>query len=209
MWARRSGIRIFAASAALVGVVGLATPATARTSEREPEPEPEFVLDGAEAAFEGGLIDLGEDWGDAEACLVWADNQPECFRSEAEMDSRIRELGGEPALSRTAAKAAPGPVAPAVAAASASCSSSLRLYKNSNYGGSVLSLYSRNGWTNLSPYGFNQAVSSFKVGACDAQFADYSNGGGAWYASWRTNAYDAASSMNGGWNDDVSSVRIY
>lgn len=60
-------------------------------SPSEPAYEPQRVV----AAFEGGTLDLSADWGEARACLVWdeAVDVPECFRTEAEMNARIVQLG--------------------------------------------------------------------------------------------------------------------
>ncbi len=92
--------------------------------------------------------------------------------------------------------------------ASSTCSSFLRLYDLTAYRSPVLYLRDRYQWLNLSSYGFNNRTSSYKVGACNSVFADYSNGGGALYPTNLTQAYDQASSMNSGWNNDVSSVYI-
>jgi hypothetical protein len=94
------------------------------------------------------------------------------------------------------------------ASASSTCSGYLRLYDGTSYGTPVLYLRDRYQWLNLSSYGFNQKVSSFKVGPCAADFADYANGGGGWYPWYLTEAYDQSSSMISGWNNDVSSVYI-
>lgn len=100
------------------------------------------------------------------------------------------------------------PTSGSQSAAGSSCSSYVKLYDGTSYTGSSLWLSTRWSWINLSTYGFNQRASSFKIGACSAHFADYSNGGGAWYPTWATQAYDVASTMASGWNNDVSSVYI-
>ena len=88
--------------------------------------------------------------------------------------------------------------------ASTQCSSYLKMYDGTWYSGSVLYLRSKYQWHNLVNYGFNQRTTSFKVGACSTYFADYSNGGGAWYPTWATQAYDQSPTMISGWNNDVS-----
>ena len=45
-------------------------------------------------------------------------------------------------------------------------------------------------------------------GACSAYFADYEWGGGGWYPTYLTQAWDQNASMISGWNNDVSSVYI-
>ncbi len=72
----------------------------------------------------------------------------------------------------------------------------------------MLYLRDRFQWINLSPFGWNQRTSSYKVGPCASYFADYANGGGAWYPTYLTEAYDRAPSMISGWDNDVSSVYI-
>lgn len=201
----RSKTKLLSVAGALVmlgTVVASASPVQAANDDREPEPKAASVI----AIFEGDTFDMSQGWGEAGACLVSGDlAMPECFRTEGELDERLAELEGSQASARSMSPSTTGPLA----AASSACASSLRLYKNSYYGGSVLHLSSIAGWLNLSNYAFNQTTSSFKVGACDVRFADLSNGGGAWYASWRTDAYDVGPTMVSGWDNDVSSVRIY
>lgn len=147
------------------------------------------------ASFEGQLIDLSEGWGEAQACVVWGRDQlVECFRTEGELVERIANSTlaqqGEPVV------------------ASSTCSSSLKLYDGLSYTGATLYLSQRTTWINLSDYGWSNRTSSYKVGACLAYFADLANGGGDWYPTSYTQAYDQASSMISGWNNRVSSVYI-
>lgn len=145
------------------------------------------------ALFEEEVIDLVDGWGDATACLVWdTESVVECFRTEAELIERADEL--------ERSRAAGG------AAASSSCSTSLKLYDGTSYTGSALYLYTRTQWINLSNYGWANRTSSFKVGACSSYFADYPNGGGSWYPTSHTQAWDQSASMISGWNNRVSSV---
>jgi len=143
------------------------------------------------AVFEGGLIDMSSDWGEARACLVWPDQLevPECFRTEAELDQRRDELGGH------------GDQASLLA-----CSTSLNLYDLTYYGLPVLTIVGGGGWYNLAGYGFDNRTSSFKVGACDAYFADGTFGSGDWYPTALTRAYVWSPTMTSGWNNRVSSV---
>ena len=155
--------------------------------------------EGVIADFEGEPLNLAEGWGEAQACLIWQQaGIAECFRSEAEMDLRID------ALDAAAPASSPG----GIVAAASTCSSYLRLYDGTGYGSPVLYLRDRGLWQNLSSYGFDQRASSYKVGACSSYFADYTIGGGAWYPTYLTQAYDQASSMISGWDNDVSSVYI-
>jgi len=152
---------------------------------------------GALAWYQGELMDLSEGWQKAQACHFGEDlTAPgHCFDTEADMDAWL-------AKTQTAGFAGPS-------AASSSCASSLRLFDGTNYSGASLNLTTRGTWLNLSSYGFDQRTSSFKVGACDSKFADYSNGGGGSYPLYLTEAHDQSSSMLSGWNNDVSSVYIY
>lgn len=154
------------------------------------EEEPDLGL----ALFEGEVIDLVDGWEDAKACLVWgSESVVECFRTEAELIERADQL--------ESSRAAGG-----VASASSSCSTSLKLYDGTSYTGSTLYLYTRTQWINLSNYGFANRTSSFKVGACSAYFADYPNGGGSWYPTSYTQAWDQFAAMISGWNNRVSSI---
>lgn len=150
--------------------------------------------------FDGQVLDLSRDWGDAEACFVWEQQGiVECFASETEMDTWIA------ALDNSAESVDSGGITPLAV----TCSGYLRLYDGTSYTGQVLYLRDRAQWINLSTYGFNQKTSSYKVGPCSSIFADYNNGGGDRYPTYLTQAYDQASSMLTGWNNDVTSVYIY
>jgi hypothetical protein len=156
---------------------------------------------GATVMFEGVEIDLADGWGEATACLIWEEiGVSECFRTEAEMDARITELEA----TVTASEAFGG----GMVAASSVCAGYLRLYDGTSYSGAVLYLRDRFQWLNLSNWGFDQRTSSFKVGPCSSYFADWSNGGGDWYPTGDTQAFDQSPSMISGWNNDVSSVYI-
>jgi len=189
---------------ALVLVALTASPAAAdrnsQDSERGERTEP-----GASAVFEGTTFDLAESWGDATACMVWAEASDtiECFASEAELDARVASLEAALGLASTNA------IGSTQSFNGLNCSSYMKLYDGTSYSGTILYLRSKYLWHNLSSYGFNQRTSSFKIGACSAYFADYSNGGGAWYPTYATQAWDQSSSMISGWNNDVSSVYIF
>ena len=60
----------------------------------------------------------------------------------------------------------PAAVMPQYAAAGYSCSSPLRLFEHSYYGGRQLLFFDRGYWQNLTDYGFNDQLSSYIVGAC-------------------------------------------
>jgi len=147
------------------------------------------------ASFEGQLIDLSEGWGEAQACVVWdSDQLVECFRTEDDLTAHMAASALQPE--------------PGELGILSTCASSLKLYDGLSYSGATLYLYQRTTWFNLSDYGWANRTSSFKVGACLSYFADFANGGGDWYPTSYTQAYDQSSSMISGWNNRVSSVYI-
>jgi hypothetical protein len=157
----------------------------------EPPSDPEPWI----ADYEGEEIDLRFGWDGARACETDG-VETTCFDTEAEM------LAASDA-------AAVGPAAPEGASGlmRASCSSYLRLYSGPYYTGSVLALTTRYTYMNLSSYGFNNVVSSYRVGECSSYFFDYNNGGGLQY-SGPTWAWSLSTLMNSGWDNRVSSVYI-
>jgi hypothetical protein len=183
----RTGPRAWVLGAGIVLLAALAA-APVGASDKE---------DGTYGIFNGKVFDMTAGWGDATACYVNDGPLAVCFRTEAEMDEWIAAndaaVGADRALPTTRS----------------SCSGSLRLYEDSGYSGSVLYLTTRLTWLNLSSYGFDQRTSSYIVGPCTATFADLQDGGGTWYPSYLTEAYDFSEWMVAGWDNDVSSVRIY
>ncbi len=144
---------------------------------------------GVLATFEGTTINLQDGWGAAQACTSDG-TVTTCYRSEAAMDRA------------TAVPARSIEITPLAA-----CASSLRLYRSTSYGGSVLQLTTRYTYINLSGYGFDNDTSSYKVGACSAGFYDGSSGGAPTYPG-STGANASAASMVSGWDNRVSSVYI-
>lgn len=199
----------------LIGLAAAATqtamPAAAFNQTAGSVPDPSGVV----ATFEGEPINLSISWGDAHACAE-IDATVTCYRTEADMDAAIAELStaSTPAASSTAvsdtrqAAFRVGPVAFAGGiVTAATCSTSLRLYRSTSYTGSVLLLTSRSIIHNMSTYGFDNDVSSYKVGACSSTFWAGANGSGTVYTG-ATDANDQAATMGGGWDNVVSSVRI-
>lgn len=150
-------------------------------------------------------IDLSKDWEGAGACLVWSEaiDTPECFDTEEQMDHRIAEL--EEMTADTHGTAVEGDTP---APRDTSCSGDLRLYDGTSHTGAALHLRDRYRWFDLASFNFDQRTSSFEIGPCSAYFADYSAGGGAWYPTSQTEAYDVAPTMASGWDNDVSSIYI-
>jgi hypothetical protein len=112
------------------------------------------------------------------------------------MDQRIAELEKELGVGDSAG------------ARAAQCSGYVRLYDGVSYTGQVLSIRNRLQWINLSAYGFSNRTSSFKIGPCSSYLADYDWGGGSWYSTSATEAWDVASVMASGWSNRVSSIYI-
>lgn len=179
--------------ATLVGLMVLATtvPAAAGTSNKDLPP--------GHAWFEGEVIYLGDGWGEAQACVVWRDEDlVECFRTEQQMEARTNEAerqhdgsdddGGTTTMAASA------------------CGSWLYLYEDPSYDGRTLQFRDRDIWQDLDVWGFSNQLSSFKVGACSVKLAAGYGGGGGLYPG-STYPYARVSSM-GGWDDEVSSIRI-
>jgi len=150
----------------------------------------------SKAVFEGAVIDLADGWGSAGACAELG-KSVECFRTESELLAAHHELVADLAFG----------VDSGVVAAAA-CSSSLRLYRSTGYGGSALYLTTRSVVQNLSSFGFDNDTSSYRVGACSAAFYSGANLSGSQYPG-STSANASASSMVGGWDNVVSSVIIF
>jgi hypothetical protein len=139
------------------------------------------------AHFEESLIDLSKDWGEARAC--WSDGEiAECFRTESQMDDFLS-------------------VKVLVSVTTSTCPTAVKLYSNTSYGGSVLSLVLRATTINLNAYGFDNLTSSYVIGACDTKFYDFANLGTPTYPG-STTANSSASSMSTGWDNRVSSIYI-
>lgn len=146
------------------------------------------------ALFEGRQIDLSQGWGDAQACLVFRGaGTVECFRDRAGLLARESQL-------ETVISASPS-------TATASCSTPLRLFADTYYGGRELDFYDRGYWQNLSTWSFDNQLSSYQVGACGVYLADYADGGGSWYPGNTSPGHDEPV-MQSGWNDRVSSIYI-
>lgn len=163
---------------------------------------PAVAAERSAASFEGRSLDLSKSWGDAQACWVDEKGSATCFRSEEQMDRALVAAGKDLKSTNppTAEDKREGYRA-------ATCSSSLRLYRNNSYGGGVLYLSQRGYWTNLSWYGFDNVVSSYRVGGCSTVFRSGTYGSGMSY--WNsTSAWASRSSMSG-WDNVLSSIYIY
>lgn len=177
----------------MLAAVAAAGPGSSALAEASPSG---LAGDPSEALLAGAVIDLADGWGSAGACAELGDSV-ECYRTEPELLDAHPELVAE--------------VAPRVnteVVAAAACSSSLRLYRSTGYGGSALYLTTRSVVQNLSSFGFDNDTSSYRVGACSAAFYSGANLSGSQYPG-STGANASASSMAGGWDNVVSSVIIF
>ena len=161
------------------------------------------------ATFEGRRIDLSKDWGEAQACLVWRQGGVlECFRTSEALDARSQELAPRRA---TVPSSRPSPTSPSTsesfATASYSCSSSLKLFDYTWYGGRQLSFWDRGYWQNLWDYGFDERTSSYVVGGCYVHLALHAYGQGIWYPG-PTYPYAGELAMYWNWQNAVSSIYI-
>lgn len=152
------------------------------------------------AAFDGKILNLAVSWGDAQSCVVWKQGGvAECFRTEQEGNNLVSQI--ELSMSEeTGPAAAPNPLL----ACSRNC---LHIYQHSNFGGRDLTFCDRGYWQNLTSYGFNDELSSFKTGSHGVHLAEHTGGGGNWYPG-NTDACVSAGGMSSGWNDRVSSIYI-
>lgn len=151
-----------------------------------------------QAWFEGEVIDLGGGWGEAQACLIWRQEEvAECFRSQAEMDARASEVERRPATAD----------ATTVSMAVTSCSGWLYLYDGPASTGAVAQFRDRGYWQNLATWGFSDRTESYRIGPCSASFADGTSGSGLYPGP--TTAYVYSASMYAGWDNRVSSIIIW
>lgn len=173
--------RVLSVAVAVAVAMSASLVAAGNAAAREPSQA------GVVADFEGRRIDLAEGWGEAQACAV----TPEwvrCFRTEPEMDAALLER-------REGQHAIASPLA--------TCSSSLRLYDETNYGVPVVSFTTTGSLIVLGSHGFDNKTSSYRIGACAAKLYD---GIGTTQYPGNTNAGASAATMQSGWNNTISSV---
>ena len=131
------------------------------------------------AKFEGKTLDLSKSWGDATACWVDQDLAVECFRTEKQLERAIDKAGLDRGLDRGLESERPSDAEGFRAAAS--CNTSLSVYSGTWYNGYTLYLSARWSWINMSWYGFDNVVSSYRIGTCSSTFRSLSWGGGTTY----------------------------
>ena len=152
------------------------------------------------ADYEGTTIDMRDGWDGARACNTDGVTTT-CWDSETEMLLALAAQGFT----------ATPPTEPATGASTYrrqfQCSSYLRLYTGTNYGGSVLAIATRYSFLNLSSYGFNNVTSSYRVGACPSVLYDLNSGGAPVYGG-NTGAGVWSPTMLSGWDNRISSIYI-
>ena len=197
---RSKTVGVWGVAALLLTMIATPTQAGAQTRREGPH--------ASRAAFEGRMIDLAGDWGDAQACLIWRQGGvAECFRTTEQLDAREAELAPGRAASSHKPSTSLDSYSASASAYSYYCSSSLRLYEYNSYGGRRLSFWDRGYWQNLYLYGFEDMTSSYIVGACPVWLAEHADGGGWWYPG-PTYAYAGEPAMQWGWQDTISSIYI-
>ena len=112
------------------------------------------------------------------------------------------------AAARTAGTPDRGTRSVGAAAPAVNCSTALKLYDATGFGGASVSISERGTWINLSTLGFDNRTSSYRLGACLVDMASGTNGGGALYATCGSPGCQE-SSMDPGWNNVISSVFIH
>ena len=139
--------------------------------------------------YQGCTIDLANDWEGATACVVLSPSDVQCFDSEREMRGAI----GEPEQ----------PDKPTYAAAAA-CSGLVTLYDDEVFAGASLSFGTMSGWQNLTNYGFNDRMESWRNNRnCAAIIARDINGGGGQLALAASSSDDAVAAN---WKNQASSI---
>lgn len=137
------------------------------------------------ATFGDAILNLGESWGSATACL--SDGfSINCYQSHTEVFERFQAITKRSPLM---------------------CTPHVALYDGLNYTGRLLLLTRQQRWINVAAYGFDKQTRSYQIGGCSALFAKAQNGGGGYYPG-STAGGASAGSMLSGWDKQVSSVYI-
>ncbi|HEY4331868.1 MAG TPA: hypothetical protein VGM78_04840 [Ilumatobacteraceae bacterium] len=159
------------------------------------------------ASFEGHTINLADGWGDAKACAVTADGV-QCYTSEAEMDAALASEAADASEGLGLQANIAGLSIDLTVSPLATCSTNLKLYDGTSYGGIMVSVASAGTYVNLASFGFDNMTSSYKVGSCYVDMFSSASGGGSIYPG-ATSPGTSSPSMIAGWNNVVSSVYVY
>jgi hypothetical protein len=154
------------------------------------------------ATFDGQSIDLSNGWGEARVCLVLDEDLVECFRTNAEADAWIAEIGSD--KNDMIASSRDDDTISAL-----HCGDYLLICAPVGHVEPCLRFYRRQFTYNLPAFGFNDRMSSFIVGSCGATFYEHINrninGGASFYGKPRASSRN----VGAGWNDRISSIWIY
>lgn len=137
-----------------------------------------------------------------QACAVMSPTETRCFDSEAEMElaTATDVLGADSAGSTDSAATM------SVSYCAGRSDLWLYLYEHSNFGGRVLKFRDADVWQDLTAWGFNDQMSSYKNNTlCTVYFAEHTGGGGAWLT---VGALSSSTYVGATWNDRVSSFYI-
>jgi hypothetical protein len=135
---------------------------------------------------EAALLDLPKGSLRGGACVVLEDLAPRCFSTSRLADQWVASLG-VPTLN---------------------CSTPLKLHAGTSQGGTLVSVYARGLWVNLSTFGFDNMTSSYTVGACAVELAAGAGGGGNHYTRCLSPGC-VENSMLPGWDNVISSVFLH
>lgn len=152
------------------------------------------------ASYEGRRIDLSRGWQGAGACAVLSTDDVRCYDTEKEMNDAL--AAEEQPSSAAAVEGA--------SAAAAYCAGRsdlwLTLYEHASFGGRAVSFRDPGYWQNLSTWGFDKAMTSWRNNTyCLAYAAEGAGGGGAWL---NLPARSSSANVGTAWNDRASSVYL-
>jgi hypothetical protein len=173
--------------------------------------------------YKGQEFDMSKGWAGANTCVVVDSNSAKCFDSlkeaaaafgvdsaqvqalEHDQATVSPRLGGAGAINAS-------PSAAMSAAAACTADGALILYDGINLTGQNLVLLPDNFWQNahvpLGPLGFDNRTSSWKNANCTQQLAFDNANGAAPPSIWLWGG-GQANGMNGGWNNAISSMRLF
>jgi len=150
---------------------------------------------GVTATYDGRKIDLADGWQGAQACAVLSASDVRCYDSQADMQDAL----GASARQNPAVQLSP-------LAGCVPSGTFVTLYSDINFGGTSLSFQGTGSWTNLAPYGFDNAMESWtNTTNCNASVADGTGGSGAQLA---LGAHSSSSNVGTTWKNRASSILV-
>lgn len=151
------------------------------------------------ASFEGETIDLSQGWQGAKSCVVYARDRVECYATHSEANAALGYSPAKDPEIKAAKKIGAAPIPACV-------TGWVYLYEHANFGGRRLQ-FSAGRWQNLTNYGFNDQVSSWRNYQSSgdlASLAEHINGGGV--RQHLPGGCVSSSYVGSGFNDKASSV---